>query len=705
MSPRPERRWRLSWLTGIEFLLAALLLAWAIGLGVAAVRLNQWQQEVSHVLVQLRADDLLRASVVPGRDTIEPEWYRRRALALLAAVERMRDDTLWTLVMPGSWRRFDDLEERATAHIARAFGVVVVETVQRELDLRASQITGVPLQAGIGRSGLAGATLCAAPAVDRATPVRQAATLADLPEHAALTRFLDQARVLDQAVSALASLQLGGQAHPDDLRLLVRYALGAELSGSASRSLALFHASAPGSDAQVRALPVRIEAALRCSLFKGMDALHQRWLAANELLATEEALQRAAPARLFDRRESDDFSVQHARMREVTALIQQQRRYLAQGGQAWMHSDTPQLGPDHEQLLRQVQAVNLLGPATATQLRERTAASHAQFRRRFDAMFARTGSGVVWKGEGLGYALSEERQSLGEGLEALLREPFMAEAQPGGLQHARLAPELQGPPRELVALVEQRRSFVRGTLQRFPSALRPAVTRFVDGRLADLAYQQAAEYLFAELGTSGTPFEGVAQVRERVGQLHAALADAGAPSMAARLRIRLERDMVAPLLQLESSLRVLPLFDARLADFSAWQGDGPPLPALPGLGSTSALQAFVADQVQRLESATTVPPEAGSPGAGEPVLQRWSPLREEVARYRLGQPGSSLLALEDYLARVLPSLRRDNCGEVLAMQTLPAGNDAVSQNLLRIHRALAARCQELRATVLPFVPG
>ena len=101
-----------------------------------------------------------------------------------------------------------------------------------------------------------------------------------------------------------------------------------------------------------------------------------------------------------------------------------------------MHSDTPQLGPDYEQLLRLIQAVHLLGPATATQLREREAASHAQFRRRFDAMFARTGSGVVWKGEGQGYVLSEERRSLGEGLEALLREPFMAEAQPGGLQPA-----------------------------------------------------------------------------------------------------------------------------------------------------------------------------------------------------------------------------------------------------------------------------
>lgn len=698
MTGSPQGRRRLRLVPRLEHLLIAALAAWAVGLGVAAVRLHQWQQEVSHVLVQLRADDLLRASVVPGRDAIDPEWYRRRALALLSAVERMRDDTAWTLVMPGSWQRFDDLEERATAHIARAFGVVVVETVRRELDARASQLTGTPHRPGSFE--LAAGTHCAGPAADRSTPRQTPLALQDLPEHAALARFLADARVLGQAVTALASLQQAGAAHPDDLRMLVRYALGAELSGSASRGLALFHASAPASDAEVQALPARVGWALRCTLFKGMEALHHRWLGANDLLRTEEALVRAAPARLFERREDEALSVQRARMQEVAALIEHQRLYLAPGGQPWMRSATAQLGPGYEQLLRQVEAQSLMGPAAAAQLRERAAASHAQFRRRFDALFGRGGAGVVWDAALGGYTLSPDRSALADGLQALMREPFMADALDSSLQPAGHAPQLELPQQELLSLVEQRRGFMRGSLLRFPARSRAAVTRFVDGRLADLAYERASAYLMATTDPSGA-LAGAEALRERVGQLQAALAEAGAPSLAARVRERLERELLTPLLAVEDSLRSLPLFDAKVADFSGWQGDNAPLPALPGLADVAALQRFVADQAQRLESAAAPTAALDTPAALDPALQRWSSLRAEVARYRLAQPDSSLLALERYLAGVVPALRRENCSELLASQPVPAQSDGIGQRHLLIHQALTARCSELRASAVP----
>lgn len=699
MNTAPSARRRLRLLPRLEHVLIAVLAAWAVGLGVAALRLHQWQQEVSHVLVQLRADDLLRASVVQDRDAIDPEWYRRRALALLSAVERMRDNTTWTLVMPGSWRRFDDLEERATAHIARAFGVVVVETVRRELETRASQLTGTPLRPGTAE--LAAGSQCAPPAppaAQRGAPAPTTAALEDLPEHAALTRFLSQTQVLDQAVAALASLQQSGGAHPDDLRMLVRHALGAELSGSASRSLVLFHASAPPSDAQAQALPARLGWALRCSLFKGMDGLHNRWFATNDLLRTEEALLRAAPARLFERVPGENFTAQRARMGEVNALLGQQRAYLARGGQAWMRSTTAQLGPGYEQLLRQVEAQQLMGPAVVAQLRERAAAHHAQFQRRFQSLYARASAGVVWDAAAEGYTLSRERAAFGEGLNALLHEPFMADDPTAtALRVARHEPDATQPPSELLALVEQRRSFVRGTLQRFPSTARPAVTRFVDGRLAELAFEQASAYLLAT--DPATANLGV--LRTRAAQLQAALADAGAPSLAARLRIRLERDLLERLAHVDDSLRTLPLFDPRLEDFSAWQGDGPPSLPWPGLDNAPALQRFVAEQAQRLEAAG---PAAAtqSPAAYDPTVQRRSQLRTEVARYRLGQPDSSLLALERYLTGVLPALRRENCSELLAAQTPARETDEIGQRHALIHRALAARCAELR---LPGAPG
>ena len=140
------KRWQLPGRLRPQHLVGALLLAWAVGLVVASVRLQSWQREVSSVMIQLRADDLLRSSV-RERDQIQPEWYQRRALVLLSAVERLRENTSWTLVMPGSWRIFDDLQERTAARIDAAFSQIVVETIRRELDTRGARLSGLPQRA------------------------------------------------------------------------------------------------------------------------------------------------------------------------------------------------------------------------------------------------------------------------------------------------------------------------------------------------------------------------------------------------------------------------------------------------------------------------------------------------------------------------------------------------------------------------------
>ncbi|NUO73151.1 MAG: hypothetical protein HOQ10_10590, partial [Frateuria sp.] len=83
----------------------ALLAVWFFGLVGATVQLERWQAQLSRTLLQLAADKEFRARV-SQRDEIDPQWYRRKALVLLAALEKVRRDTWWTLSIPGSWNRF-----------------------------------------------------------------------------------------------------------------------------------------------------------------------------------------------------------------------------------------------------------------------------------------------------------------------------------------------------------------------------------------------------------------------------------------------------------------------------------------------------------------------------------------------------------------------------------------------------------------------
>lgn len=543
------KRWRLAGRMRPQHLVGALLLAWAVGLVVASVRLQSWQREVTSVMIQLRADDLLRSSV-RERDQIQPEWYQRRALALLSAVERLRENTSWTLVMPGSWRIFDDLQDRAAAKIDAAFSRIVVETIRRELDTRAARLSGLPQRAPGGEVETASA--CPAPAATQTSAPANAQaspSLEQLPEYQSTLRHLAQVRELDRAVGALLALRQPETARTEDMRLLVRYSLGAELSGTASRSLGLFHAQAMLPQQQAEALVERLRFAVWCSTFKSAQAIHARWLGQQELFATEERLARLGPATLFEPSSRVGWSTSVARMRTAAELLDRQARAVAES-QPWMFTPEPKFGPAYDELLKRVGDIRLLGPEAVARIQADAAEHHAQFRRRFDAQFARAGAGVVrdTSNGNVRLVLSPERSALQAGLVRLLDEPFMKEVPRDPAVHP--AAFVQSPDamlEELAELVRRRHGFMRGSLKVFPKAVQSQVSRYVDDRMAQHAFDQIASYVATETDPMVGGYGRVHQAHHRADRVEATVVDAGAPSLAARLRQRLEREVLAPI--------------------------------------------------------------------------------------------------------------------------------------------------------------
>jgi type VI secretion system protein ImpL len=126
-----------------------VLAVWALGIIVAGFQLGSWRQELTRTLMQMNADAQFRARA-HNRESVDPEWYRRKALALLSATERLQQDSVWTVFVPGSWTTFDRLEEQLEARLYREFSDIVVETMRRELYARASRLTGVALVRGTG---------------------------------------------------------------------------------------------------------------------------------------------------------------------------------------------------------------------------------------------------------------------------------------------------------------------------------------------------------------------------------------------------------------------------------------------------------------------------------------------------------------------------------------------------------------------------
>jgi type VI secretion system protein ImpL len=678
-----------------------LLAAWAVGLVVAAVQLEMWQNQLTRTLVQLSADAQFRARVAHQREQVDPEWYRRKALSLLAAMEKIRQNTRWMVFVPGSWRQFDDLEERLSTRLEREFGEIVLETMRRELFARASKLTGAPQHAGGGefRQPLE----CAAPPYP---PTARALSTApeDLPEFAGVRDWLASLQALDAAVQSWTALQTPGQADPEHLRRLVRYTLDADLPGPASRSLELFGAASDEPQAQPGAAVAALQGATRCTLAKGMAALHTRLLANNDLLTREQALA-GHSAGLFDASRPLAFAPAVERYRAVHAILQDQEALLAEGRNAWMRQDTLALGPGYEALLQQVAGTQLLGPPVVQQLRGQAQHAFAQFRRRFDALYAspRPGvqPGIVWQEDAGRFTLAPERVALRQALGGLLQEPFMQVMANGAV------PPASDRLEDALVVSELRRRVWREHMPRFPQFARVSVGRVVDARLAQMAYDTAVNALKTSVPQNPAgPLDTAAfnAQRERVAQVQSLLVSLRAAHLAQSLGAQQSGDVHRRLAAVYEELRALPLFDARLSDFSAWRGEAGPLLRAMNAADPASLQAQLNEQYASLEALGRRAEQylaLGDPTmAADPVAQRWQRLLRELERYRARQADSSMVALERYMLALGPYLRRENCAENLSAQAPPRYQDDVALRLGEMHNALVQRCSQLRSAAL-----
>jgi type VI secretion system protein ImpL len=679
-----------------------LLAGWAVALAAAAVQLDAWREDLSRTLLQLDADAQFRARA-HTRDAVDPEWYRRKALALLSATQRLQDDKLWTVFVPGSWQRFDNLEEQVQQRLEHEFSEIVVETMRRELYARASKLTGIPLVRGTGE--LQGGAECQSPVpqnVDR----KLAAAAEDLPEFVSVSDYVREVERLDRALQSFQSLQFRSGA-PEQLRELVAYTLDKELPGALVGAVRMFHAG-DEVNLQPALLQSNLQWATRCSLAKAMSALMTRLLNTNDLFALEQGLVERSRG-LFDtpvRPASFDRTLE--RYRAVHGLLEDQHALLAKGHNDWMGQGTLQLGAPYQQVLQRIEHTRLLGPEVVQQLRDQSGQAFTEFRRQFELAFGGGGEpGIVWMEDEKRFGLSTERAALREGLGELLKTSFMSDdagrpAKDAGGSLTKVLQDARG-------LAEERERALGSIVPMFPEHAQAMVTRVVDSRVSELIYQRAFRTLKASLPTdSRAPLDALAfrQQRDQVIALRDVLKETGGAGLGDRLVATLDGELLRRLALLQEDWKQQPLESPRADDFAWWLGD--PLPLAQTLGAADANAASFAPAATRLDALVQRAKALvalGSPAfLRDATAQRWVQLEAELDRYKARSPESSLVRLEKYVAALGPDLRRENCIERLAANLpQPVGDDEIALRHLQLHQALSRRCVELR--LQPVIPA
>ncbi len=696
---------------GARWVTLSLIGCWSLGLLVGSVILHKQSDAVHSVLLKFKQDNDQRALAIRNGETISAEVQNRRALALLGVMEQMDGKRLWSVFMPGSWPVVDSLSDDLRQYLERAFGDIAAATLQRALHTKVSQLTGVPQDNSTGEliQG-ASCTSLNTNAVDLGRPVQLG--FQELPEFAALLTYVSQVEQTDLAYGALQRLQTPGlPPNPLDLQLLVKLVFGTELATVSQRSSELFRSKA-ASEHKVQLAPV--QDALRCGLRQRSLVLQEAAFDNNPLLLSQRDLNASVNSLTEAVDASGDGKAQLDLLTSLMSDIKAHEAMLAAGASysAWMRRPNFAPGASWDTLLARLNASQLLGPNLALLTKEKFDTAYKSFSIELnDLLSENPNTEVVWDDKEMRYRLGNDLSSLRMGMAALMAEPYMATA------NSVPAPDLNNNPDakqglnwdlprldEALATQDQRKKFKSDILPRLPAGSHRAITQIVNSRLSNqvMTHVNAALSTGAKASGLGVDSSTLDAERTRLNRVQSLLADLGARREGDALRALINRDALRKLQALDESLNRAELFAAKGRSFAFWQGEKSPTLGAFGLSDASSLQSYLAQQMARAEQlskeADGVISLLNRDALNSNQVQRWQALSKDLERFKLKNPNSSLLGLEQFIVAMAGDVDSQNCQERLQGK-VPNGRpaDFFAERHAQLASSLSLRCNELKS--------
>ena len=692
----------------VQWTAIAVPVIWLGGIAVGAVQLHGLSSEVVVYLKKLDRDaraNLLAAS----RNVVDPAQSRQRALEALQNIEQMDGTHLSSVFMPGSWSMFENLHKRVQDRLERGFAENSFEPMRRAAYQQIGTLTGVPLDPVSGNMIVGGAcTLPGGWQEQTANKSTGALNIEDLPEFGATLQYVARMEELDRALQAMMRLKAtSGPAAGEDLALVVRVLLGAELNGNPARTAALFRQVAQG----VPSLTIEpMQEAAACTLRLAMKATYERLYVNNGLLKSEQAIAQIATA-LFDAAPNSTDVAAHIEVWQgMLASMRNQEAYLDSGKGAWMRRRTLQLGQAHDALLAKVQAVSLLGVAAASDAQKQAEEGFIKFLTAWDPIssvdnFAQSGSGgLVWNEEASSWTFSPERKEQLATLNLLLSQSYMKINSLSKFPDVPVGATVAWDRARLdqaLALADARKRFQTDLQPKFPALLQTSVADLVDDALAQTAGDLLSQAFIVSTREVQAP--ATEADRTRTLKLRAWLQELGAETVAEQLSSVLTKDAVTRLQMLDNTFNRSEVFVPRDREFRSWRGEKMPLLDAFGAGDASNLAAYVAQQQSFIDAtgkeADALLMQLGSAQPGNALVARWQAMVADLGRYRLKSPTSSLMTLEQFVLAGAAELDGANCLDKLnARMAQRRAADLFAERLQALQSGLLNRCRDLKQT-------
>ncbi|MCP1118032.1 type VI secretion system protein [Robbsia andropogonis] len=705
---------------GLRWGTLALLVTWGAGIVFAGAQLHGRGAQWVEALRQLHRNGMMPAAMPQDGTPLSTDGERHGALTLLRLNERFTPVTAAYIFMPGAWPLFDDLQHRVRDAFERTFGEAAVTLVRREFMARVAALTGTDRDPSTGQLVI-GAD-CRPPVIPNNALGRHIGLNVDnQPEMTALQSYVASVDQLKAALDALQRLRRASTSRPEDLRIVIGYTLGVQPQGEITRSLPYFYQHATEIDTLLGTDVPVMRAAVRCTLDKGNARLDKRLFNDNPLLQADRVVSDGLNGIML-RGAGTSSTALLQRYAQIVVGIQEESDLVASGGGAWIRPDGPSLGSGYDRLVAHVAHNALLGQEASERMRADTQTALSAFRAITAQHFDAPDSGVRWQAKENRFALSPERAALREALTNLINQPFMQPSQGRTLPTEAPGTVLTWDETQLdqiIALADLRKRYLTEGLAHIAPNILPALQTAIDAQFAASAMDQLAGAASATPIAPGNDADATAFQAALPRLLHiAGFLDAlSARPQADAVRAMVSSDALQHLRTVDTALTASELYAAsRIAPPQEGVSAQTILMYTFGVRDAAGLAAYLGQQSARAQAlgqqaeiylAALTPADAVSPTA-----VRWQAITRDIGRYKLKNPNSSLLGIEQFLMRFAgapgggaavaapagpPSARGSNCMDRLEGSVPTLDGDYFSEIYQRLWLQLSNRCTQQQA--------
>lgn len=702
-----------------RWVVVGLLVFWALGLAVATIRMDKQFRLIADVLQRL---DLHTKSGESGGvggkapaqaeagDYRDPVVLRSMKLTDIAALTALSQIPINSLFMPGSWPWFDDLGDRFEAMTASRFAQNALFPIRRALQQQLSQLTGVPVDPSDGN--LINAATCSLPptwasqTLDRSGAPSLSINRA--PEFGAALQYLANINQIDQVIGAMRRL-VESDAPPsgDDLRLIVKAVTGVDPKLDMDRQAEIFRRYAKRNSESAPLEPM--QAAAGCTFKLVMKELDMRLFAKNELLLSERRIADLTTKLVTGGVGSIDPAKAIDGWKAIQDELYRQEDLFDPGQGYWINRRSFDANKGYADLMQTAASMLLIGPKVSAQAKATTNERLGEFLNDWDDALRTSrsalGKGLAWSDKENKWAFAEDRLSLLNGLTELLLQPYANVV----IRRNRLVVPSQQTVSwdklkldQALAMSTTRKDFYTNILSKFPAVARAEIDQLTNSLLANVVTDLAAQSMILnQPGVRPSPLDD--GVRTRLSGLQSMLIDMGAKTSSDQITAVLAVDAQVRLRLLDDAFQRSDVYVPQDRSFKNWTGDKAPLQQAFAVSDSQGVAAYVADQSTYVDAlsreADILLPRLDPTYASSPVAVRWQGVVNDLSRYRLKSPNSSLMLLEQFVLVTAADVDRANCAEKLIAKSVARGSsDVFSDRQQMLLSGLANRCRDLLST-------